>query len=157
MSSLVRSIIDFNGFYAQIEAAIDEKAIYATKLIKEADKPYIVPEILSWLIRRTETIGIMGYLKEGVLETFFDKEVMEEFDDLYIDFREYLRNEKGIEPNDVMTLLRHRDNHTFIPLEGEPLDTLSNGQCSWPFEDSDPVGIESDPFLPSGRWVFTES
>lgn len=157
MSSLTGAIVNFKGFYKEIEEAIDLNSIYATRMICEADKPYLIPELVTWLVKRTGHIGIQGYAKEGLLGTLFDKEVMEEFDQLYLDFRDYLRDEKGIDPDQPMTLLRHVDMETFIPLTGVRNDTFSDSQC-YPFGfHFEQMGDSADPFLPSGRWVYTES
>lgn len=157
MHSLTGTIINFRGFYKDISDAIDLNSIFAVKLIKEKDKPHLYPEVINWLLKRTNMIGIQGYIKQGYLQTFFDKDVMEEFDQLYLDFRDYLRDEKGIDPNKPLTLLRHGDYHSFIPLEGEPDDQVSHSQHFYVDKDLPEVGDESDPFLPNGRWVYTTS
>lgn len=155
MSSWHGSVIDFNSFHPEIEKAIDQNQMYASVLIKESDKQVLIPEIQTWLIRRLGTFSIVGYLRDERLSSFFDYDVMiEEFDDLYLLFRDYLRLQKGLNPDSQMTLMRFRDNLTFIPFEGIPNDNAYYRQHDWGDSDLPEMELESDPFLPTGGWVY---
>ncbi|QDJ97198.1 hypothetical protein D6_0038 [Aeromonas phage D6] len=130
MSCSPAPIIDFTAFYPEIEKAIDKNSVYAKGLVKEEHKLFLVPELVTWLLGRTSSFIVKGYFPDPRLRNFFDHDVLiEEFDDLFLEFRDYLRLTYGLVEGTPITFLRYDNVHTFIPLKGVKDDALNYDQC----------------------------
>lgn len=148
MSCSPTGVIDLILFHPRINETITLNAPMSPMMIKEADKVHLLPAIQTWLIKRLGTFTIIGYARETVLDGWFDRETMiEEFDELYLEFRDFLRLEKGIDPDEPHTLIRFRDNLTFILAEGAVDEPTLNTQYNPIGKDCEPLELESDPFL----------
>lgn len=148
MSSSNPDIFEMLLFHPKIMEAISKNASLSPRMIKESDKVHLLPAIQTWLLKRLGTFDIRGYSRETVLDGWFDRDAMiEEFDDLYLEFRDFLRVEKGIDPDAEHTLIRFKDNFTFIIVEGKQVEQSPNGFGYTPTKGCEPMEFESDPFL----------
>lgn len=139
-------VVNFVTFHSFIEEAIREKSMYADLMINESDVPFIKQVLQTYLIRKVGCFDLRGYVREGTISHWFSTEVMDEFDDLYLQFRDYLRT-VGIDPNGNYILMRYLDQDNFILYEGTVNDPklLSADHSSYEYDCSLPV--ECDPFL----------
>lgn len=148
MSSSNPDIFELVSFHPRIMEAITKNAPMSPRMIKESDKVHLLPAIQTWLIKRLRTFSIRGYSRETILSGWFDRDMMiEEFDELYLEFRDFLRLEKGVDPDADHTLIRFKDNLTFIIVKG--VQDEQTPHCFYnPFiKDCEPMELESDPFL----------
>ncbi|WNV45890.1 hypothetical protein [Aeromonas phage AerS_266] len=142
--------INFSSFFYFIEEAIEQNQIHANKLIKEKDKPGIAVMLQTYLIRACKVFSLTGTCKEGDIKVWFSREVLiEEFDDLYLKFRDFLVYQLGLDLSKKYGLSRYKDNLNFILYEiGDDHDKLMSDCQSFPITgDCESLPIESDPFL----------
>lgn len=148
MSSLGFTVINFTNFFPFIEQAIDEKGMYSSRMIVRKDYPFLVPAFQTYLIRKCGIFSLVGYVEEPVLTSWFDFETLiEEFDDLLLQFREYLISNLGLDLQARYTLVRYLDNFNFIIAQGEQDDPVLDHQHSSLVDDCEQVVTECDPFL----------
>lgn len=122
-----RELVNFKTFDQYIEEAVNAKSMYANRLINQEDVPSIVAGLREWLIRRAGPLTVIGYYRPPNLNIWFDNEALiEEFDDLLLKFREYLKLEKAIELDGEYSLLRYRDSVNFIMFAGTPLTDITD-------------------------------
>ena len=92
--------------------------------------------------------SLVGYVEEPVLTAWFDYETLiEAFDDLLLQFREYLSSVKGLDLNNRYTLVRYLDNFNFIIAQGEQDDPVLDYQYTSLVDDCEQMVTECDPFL----------
>lgn len=143
-------LINFSGFFYYIEQAIEQNQIHANKLIKEKDKPAVTAMLQTYLIKACKIFSLTGYCREGDIKVWFNQDVLiEEFDDLYLKFRDFLVYQLGLDLSKTYGLSRYKDNLNFILYEvGEDHDKLVSDGQSFPIErDCESLPIASDPFL----------
>lgn len=143
-------VINFVQFRNNIEEALDLNSMYSPKMIKQEDYPFLVLLLENYLIKNCGFFDLRGKLDQlGDIHVWFDRETLiEEFDDLYLKFREYLITIHGLNAEKKYTLIRHFDSDSFILYEGE-IDVPSIQHSDLPsFEDSETLQFECDPFLP---------
>ncbi|UOX39658.1 hypothetical protein [Aeromonas phage ZPAH34] len=142
--------INFSGFFFFIEEALEQNQIHANKLIKEKDKPAIVLMLQTYLIRACGIFSLNGYCKEGDIKVWFNQDVLiEEFDDLYLKFRDFLVYQLGLDLTKNYALSRYKDNFNFILYEvGDDHDQLMP-DCQFVSlkGDCEPLPTVADPFL----------
>lgn len=125
--SIGREIVSFVSFDSHIVEAVNEKSMYAHRLINEEDIPVIVDGLREWLIRRVGVFTTIGYYRSPDLSLWYDVDgLVEEFDELFLKFRDYIQLEKGIDLNGSYSLLRYRNNLSFIMFAGEPIGEVTN-------------------------------
>lgn len=112
-------LIDFGAFDVEIERHLTEKQHLAYTLIKEEDKPTIVDALRCYLIRELGCFVTKGFYRPASLDLWYDRQALiEEFDDLLLEFREFVNSTKGIDTTSHYTLVRYRTNVHFICIEG---------------------------------------
>lgn len=118
--------INFNDFDKIIEEQLEKCIQYSFKLITEKDIPQLVFGLREWLIKNIGCFTVSGYVTKPILTDWFEYEtIIEVFDDLVVSFRDYLKIFKSIDINSHYTLMRYRDNLTFIVIE-EPQKLINN-------------------------------
>lgn len=148
MSSLGFTVINFTDFFPFIEDALDEKGMYSSRMIVRKDYPFLIPALQTYLIRKCKIFSLVGYVEEPVLTAWFDYETLiEAFDDLLLQFREYLSSVKGLDLNSRYTLVRYLDNFNFIIAQGEQDDPVLDYQYTSLVDDCEQMVTECDPFL----------
>lgn len=138
--------ISFVGFHGLIDEAVREKAMYSHLMINEADIPGIRDILQTYLIRKVGCFQLRGYVREGTLGHWFIPEVWDEFDDIYLKFRDYIRT-IGIDINENYQLIRYLDQNNFILYSGQVNDPELLRNDYTLMEDCEPLSIECDPFL----------
>lgn len=115
--------IEFGSFDSIIEESLEQKQYLSYRLINTADKPNLIWGLREWLIRQAGYFEIVGYVRTPDLVYWYDNEALiEEFDDLLLLFRDYVRFQKGINSDNKYKLYRFMDNMNFIlreVVEGE--------------------------------------
>lgn len=148
MNSLGYTIVNFVEFFPLIEKALDDKNMYSSRMIFTKDYPFLIPAFQTYLIRKCGIFSLVGYVEEPILTNWFDSETLiEEFDDLLLEFRDFLITGKGLDMGERYTLVRYMDGLNFIIAQGEPNDPIFNDQHFPLVENSVEVVTESDPFL----------
>lgn len=115
INSIAGELINFFGFDSEIEKHLTEKQHLSHTTITEKDKPVIIDALRGYLIRTLGCFTTTGYYRSADLGLWFDYQTLiEEFDDLLLDFRTYLNADKGIDTQGSYTLIRYQDNTHFI-------------------------------------------
>ncbi|AEV89487.1 hypothetical protein OBP_050 [Pseudomonas phage OBP] len=125
--SIGRELINFVSFDSHIIEAVNEKAMFAHRLVRQEDIPSIVDGLREWLIRSVGIFTTVGYYRSPDLKLWFDGEtIIEEFDELLLKFKTFLEAERGIDLKGEYSLLRYRDNLNFIMFAGKPIGDVTN-------------------------------
>jgi hypothetical protein len=141
-------VVNFSTFHPTIEQAIIDNSINCIKFPTHKDIPLLVSMFQTYLIRQVGCFQLRGYCRDGELGNWFEREYLsQDFDDLYLEFRDYLRTTYGFNLDSNYVMVRYRDQNTFIVFEGELNEPALLGErCSF-MDDCEPLPIESDPFL----------
>lgn len=141
-------VVNFVPFRMQIRAALDLNSMHSSLMIKQAQYPDIILMIEDYLLRHHDQLELHGY-PPGNLDFWFDKQTMiEEFDELILAFRDYVRSVLGLEQGLVYTLMRYRDINSYIFIEGVIDDSHLLYTSLFTHQSAEPVFDEHDPFLP---------
>lgn len=109
--------VEFSSFDAIIEEQLELKQHLSHRLINTSDKPNLVWALREWLIRQIGCFDVVGYVRYPDINYWYDNEALiEEFDDLLLLFRDYLRLQKALVPGELYRLVRYQDNLNFILL-----------------------------------------
>lgn len=118
-SSKLGILVEFGSFDKFISDAIDNNSQFSHREIKQADYPVLIDSLRDWLIRQSGRFEVIGYYRPADLSLWYENETLVEvYDGLLLEFREYLGMEKGLEANRKYTLRRYMDNVSFIMTEG---------------------------------------
>lgn len=148
-SSTGNSLLTFSTFDRIIEEHARKKAPVSFRMIYEKDIPELVEGLREWLIRTVGCFMTVGHCRIPDLTYWYEHDaIAEEFEDLLIEFKDYLSHVKGIDVEKDYTLLRYCDNLTFILMEGK------NG-LDVPIMDIDPLG-EARDHLEKANKLFDE-
>lgn len=111
--------MEFGSFDKFISDSIDKNAQFSHREIKQVDYPTLIDSLRDWVIRKSGRFEIIGYYRPADLSLWYETETLVEvYDSLLLDFREYLGMEKGIDSEVKYTLRRYMDNYSFIMTEG---------------------------------------
>lgn len=123
-SSVGNELVNFLTFDSFIEEYLDSAQQFSPIMIRRIDYPNIVMGLREWLIRNVGCFITVGYFNAPNLNYWFDNQTLiEEFDDLLLEFRDYLGSAKGIDSTKKYVLTRYMDNLSFLLNEGEVPDT----------------------------------
>lgn len=141
-------VVNFSTFHSAIEQAIIDNSINCIKLPTQKDIPLLVSMLQTYLIRQVGCFQLRGYCRDGELGNWFEREYLsQDFDDLYLEFRDYLRTMYGFNLDSNYVMIRYRDQDTFIVFEGELNEPALLGEHYSFMDDCEPLPTESDPFL----------
>lgn len=95
--------------------------LFAHQFITSANRPAVIWGLREWVIKASGYFDVIGYMRCPELTYWFEHEaIIEEFDELLLLFRDYVVNQKGIDPERKYRLVRWRDNLNFILVEIHP-------------------------------------
>jgi hypothetical protein len=119
-SSITTSeLVNFFTFDRRIEEHIEKVQGYAHTEVSSKNLPVIVLAVREWLIKAVGCFTTVGYVRTVGLRYWFNHEtILQEFDELFLQFRDYLQAEKCIDISKHYNLLRYHDNLSFILVEG---------------------------------------
>lgn len=147
-NAISTQVVNLSTFHPMIEQAIIDNTINSIKLPKQKDLPLLVDMFQTYLIRKVGCFQLRGYCREGEIGNWFERETLsQDFDDLYLDFRDYLRTNHGFDLDSNYQMVRYRDQNTFIVVEGEMNEPALLGEYHSFMDDCEPLPIEADPFL----------
>lgn len=113
--------IDFAGFDYTIDEYLEKKQFLAHQLITSSTRPEVIWALREWVIKSAGYFDIVGYIRVPELTYWFEHDaIVEDFDELLLLFRDYVINQKGIEPEKKYRLVRYKDNLNFILVEKIP-------------------------------------
>lgn len=113
-------LVMFTSFDKVIEEHVRKKMMMSFRMVYEKDIPMIMEGLREWLIKSVGCFMTVGHYRVADLGYWYEPEaVVEEFDDLLLEFKDYLLSSKDIDPKKDYTLLRYGDNLTFILIEGK--------------------------------------
>lgn len=113
-------LVTFTSFDRIIEEHVRKKMMMSFRMMYEKDIPLVVEGLREWLIKSVGCFMTVGHCRLADLAYWYESDaVIEEFDDLLLEFKDYLESNKGIDPKKDYTLLRYGDNLTFILMEGK--------------------------------------
>lgn len=116
--------IEFTSFNPIIDEQLEKKLFFAHQFITDSNRPDVVWGLREWIIKTSGYFDVIGYMRSPDLTYWFEQEaIIEEFDDLLLLFRDYVVNQKGIDPERKYRLIRYRDNLNFILVEIRPDET----------------------------------
>lgn len=119
-STVQNELVNFLSFDGFIEEYLDKAQQYSSRMIRRIDYPNIVMGLREWLIRNVGCFTTIGYFNTPNINYWFDNQTLiEDFDDLLLEFRNYLRVVKAIDTTEKYTLTRFMDNVSFLLNEGE--------------------------------------
>ena len=118
-SSVGNSLITFTSFDPIIEEHLRKKIPMSFRMIYEKDIPTLVEGLREWLLRTVGCFFTVGYCRIPDLGYWYTPDaISEEFEDLLLEFKDYLESNKGLDVKSDYSLLRYGDNLTFIIMEG---------------------------------------
>lgn len=116
--------IEFTSFDSVIDEQLEKKLFFAHQFITDSNRPDVIWGLREWVIRTSGYFDVIGYMRSPDLTYWFEHEaIIEEFDDLLLLFRDYVANQKGIDPERKYRLVRYKDNLNFILVEIRPGET----------------------------------
>lgn len=116
--------IEFTSFDSFIDEHLEKKLFFAHQFITASTRPDVIWGLREWVIKTSGYFDVIGYVRCPELTYWFEHDaIIEEFDELLLLFRDYVVNQKGIDPDRKYRLIRYKDNLNFILVEIQPGET----------------------------------
>lgn len=118
-NSLEVEHFNVDTFSSSIERALDLKSKFASREISKSDYPELIKGFTSHLLKACGVFYIKGYHRPVDLSLWYDHDALtEEFDDLLLEFKDYLLTNKGLEEGTKYTLIRFNRPDKFLMIKG---------------------------------------
>lgn len=113
--STTPEFVNFGSFDKIIEEHIEKVQCFAHRTIKSKDMGLLILVVREWLIKATGCFITVGNIRIPSLKDWFEEEsIIQDFDELFLMFKDYLVNEKGIDHTQQFNLVRLQGNLTYI-------------------------------------------
>lgn len=113
-------LVTFLSFDDIIEKHVREKMHLSFRMVNERDIPLLVEGLREWLIKAAGCFITVGHCRVPDLGYWYEYDALiEEFDELLLEFKEYIGTTYGLDLRSEYTLVRYKDNLSFVLLEGQ--------------------------------------